>query len=152
MNSIPLFWELVVHEINRISGLNFYDYACIVANFHSVIGTSKEIDPQIENRGYSPEVIAEMQKKFRAEFRGVKSLNLHFTVPLSNFQYDLFNYILFLFRNYEQGILPFPGSASEQPNQIIEIFNVIKALKAEREEVQKKQSESNVGHKDNYKR
>ncbi len=63
---------------------------------------------------------------------------LHFTIPLENFKSDLINHALFLFENYERGVLPFPGSVSEQPAQIIEIFGVFQALKFEIEAAERK--------------
>lgn len=40
---------------------------------------------------------------------------------------------------YEQGVLPFPGSMSEQPNKIIELFKMIDLYKQDKmkQEIQK---------------
>ncbi len=42
-------------------------------------------------------------------------------------------FLLHLFFQYERGFLPFPGSISEQPSKIIDIFSVFTYLKSERQ-------------------
>jgi hypothetical protein len=44
-------------------------------------------------------------------------------------------------RQYDKGVLPFPGSLSQQPNKVIEAFAVIERYKFEKLERDRKQKE-----------
>lgn len=44
------------------------------------------------------------------------------------------------YRQYQNGILPFPGSMSEQPNKVIELFRLFGAHEAEKTEQQIKKN------------
>lgn len=55
--------------------------------------------------------------------------------------HDNFNHILFLQSQFEKGMLPFDGSLSDQPAQIIEIFNLIERLKLKEQRKQQKAAE-----------
>ncbi len=60
------------------------------------------------------------------------------------YRHPYFNNFLFLFKNYQRGILPFKGSLMEQPAYIIDIFNLIENLKIEHEDAeQARQSKRN---------
>lgn len=62
------------------------------------------------------------------------SLNLHFKQGIEDMSIGYFNYVFTLFELYKNhGVLPYPGSASEQPAKIIEIFDVLQALTSERD-------------------
>lgn len=58
-----------------------------------------------------------------------------------------FNSFLFLYKNYEKGILPFEGSILEQPAYIIEIFGLIETLKLDREEEERQRQERDNGRR-----
>lgn len=63
------------------------------------------------------------------------SLNVHFKKGVDSFNVDYFNFVIAAFDIYDKhGVLPYPGSLSEQPNKIIEIFNVLSSLKQERDQ------------------
>jgi hypothetical protein len=62
------------------------------------------------------------------------SLDVHFKRGIENMSVEYFGYAITLFDLYHKsGVLPYPGSASEQPAKIIEIFQVLESLKNERE-------------------
>ena len=118
--------------MDDISSLDNYEYVCLVANYNSMTG-GKKIDDTLESRGYTPEAIAQARGKFAATFSPVKSCNLRFTKPFEHLKFEPMSYVLTLFDNYERGCLPFPGSVSEQPAQIMEIFSVLRQLRHESE-------------------
>jgi hypothetical protein len=72
---------------------------------------------------------------------------LRFKRHLSNFKYPLFGYVITLFQNYERGVMPFEGSVSEQPAQLMDIFSLLEALKAEQETKLKEKLERDGRHK-----
>lgn len=81
-----------------------------------------------------------MQIAANKTHKPVEYLGLSFTKPLSNFKIHNFDYIATLYNQYDKhGTLPFPGCLTEQPNKVIEAFNVIKALILEESERQQKQ-------------
>lgn len=62
------------------------------------------------------------------------SLDVHFKRGIDDMSVEYFGYAITLFDLYHKhGILPYKGSASEQPAKIIEIFQVLESLKNERE-------------------
>ena len=48
---------------------------------------------------------------------------------LCSYLHPSFNTFLFLFKNYEKGILPFKGALGEQPAYIIDVFSMLENLK-----------------------
>ena len=59
-----------------------------------------------------------------------------------NFQHPDMNYYLTLFYDYDKhGSLPFKGSLSEQPNYIMEVFNLIRILKLDKAEEDRQREE-----------
>lgn len=118
----------------EISGLTDYGFVCLVAQYNTATSNSKHsVDPNLEARGHSAEAIAQANKHFSARFAPVVSCGLRFTKPFDHFKFDHIGYVYTLFENYERGSLPFPGSTSEQPAQIMEIFSVLSRLKVEYE-------------------
>jgi hypothetical protein len=83
------------------------------------------------------------QKKAVEAFQPVTSCGLKFTKHLSRFKYPLFGYALQLFENYERGLLPFEGSVSDQPAQVMELFSVIQNLRFEQEKKQMEKIKQN---------
>lgn len=70
-------------------------------------------------------------------------MGIKYNKPLSNFKHPYLGYILLLLENYEKGLLPFPGTISDQPAQVIEMFSLIQNLKIEHQNKLNKQSEQN---------
>lgn len=87
----------------------------------------KDHETELRSRGYTEEHL----KRINQKTPDVKVNGLIFSRPLTNFKYELIGYVLILAENYEKGNLPFPGSVSEQPGQIMDILNVIQNLKIE---------------------
>jgi hypothetical protein len=133
------FWGYVIHKIEEISSVSTIDFINLVGNYHALSNGKPDIDPIIESR-YPPEVLAQVIQNKKKTFGELITLGLKFTVPPSQFEYEHMHYVLTLFENYDKGQLPFPGSVSEQPAQIMQIFNVIDALRQE----QRKKLENNV--------
>lgn len=71
----------------------------------------------------------------------------NFHTCFCNFIYPDFNYFSMLYGQYEKGNLPYPGSMSEQPNKVIEIFNVLDLLNIERQEKLHKEHEKSLGRR-----
>ena len=57
--------------------------------------------------------------------------HLQYHTCFCNFLHPQFAYYLALFEAFHKGMLPFPGSTSEQPAQVVEIFMLLESLKAE---------------------
>lgn len=54
-----------------------------------------------------------------------------------------FGFLMSLFDQYEKGFLPYKGSITEQPNKIMDVFNLISQLKLELENKMRKESKGN---------
>jgi hypothetical protein len=128
----------VVLEIERVSTLSTVEFINIVGHYHTLASGYSDNSNELEARGYSPEAIAQVKRLKDGGFEGLKTVGLYFKRPPYNFTSDILHYALTLFENYERGVLPFPGSLSEQPAQILEIFSVLRALRNERELLERK--------------
>ena len=105
------------------------------------------IDPRLLNRGFTKEQLDALRQgaEQRVESNEIVSLNTRITGDLGRFNYNLFDYVINLYHVYNKaGTLPYPGSTSEQPAKIIEIFNTIEQLYLEQrqQEIAKQEKES----------
>ena len=65
-----------------------------------------------------------------------------FSTCVCNFIHNELNFFLTLFHEFDKhGTLPFPGSLGDQPNFIIEVLNLLKSMKLEKEAEDHKQAE-----------
>lgn len=90
------------------------------------------IDPRMFENRTEAEI-----KYLRRTMTGTKqiSCDMEFTREFKEYpEYAHFNFVMFAYYAFEtSGVLPFPGSLSEQPAQIMEIFETILALDTERQ-------------------
>lgn len=121
----------MTHKIDEISSLSTAEFINLVGTYTALTSGKSDFDPELINKGYSPEALAEARKLTEKKFKPFETVGLRFTKPLDNFKSDILGYSWTLFENYERGLLPFPGTVSEQPAQIMEIFGVFQALKTE---------------------
>lgn len=149
MSHISVVWHCIAHLVLDVSSLSLTDFALIAGHYNSLLSDKTESDDSLLARGYTPEAIASMRKRQSKKFSPITSVGLRFLKPVSEFQYGQMHFVLDAFDNYERGVMPYPGSFSEQPAQIIEIFGLIRALRREQEEKLRKRNEANVRqHKD----
>lgn len=148
MSHVALLWHIVAHEVDKVSSLSVYEFVNLVGHFHDLASGKPSKDSSLNNRGYSPEILEQINKEREKTFSPISSLGLRFTKPLHHFKSDILVYSLTLFENYERGVMPFPGSTSEQPAQVMEIFGVLQSLRLERQEIERKKLErQNVRNK-----
>lgn len=120
-----------------MSTLSFREYVSIVASTHLVYKNEPD-KKEIDRSRYSPEQLKVLEETLKLESRGAsvdnKILNLRFSEPLKKFADQVYNfdYFLTLYMSYKNhGLLPFEGSHADQPNKIIEVFNIINAVVTE---------------------
>jgi len=102
------------------------------------------IDPRLLERGFTDEQIQKLQQQLSIKTRAdiARSLNLRLSGDLSRFKYDNFSFAVNMHNAFEKhGILPYNGPYTEQPAQIIEIFNVLDQLSFERREKQHRENQ-----------
>jgi hypothetical protein len=142
VNFSNLLIDLIVHKAFSLSEISTADYINLVGNYnHAIQGGREEIDPKLAARGYSQEVLNLTKQNLK--HNAITSCGIKFKKHLSCFKYPLFGYVLTLFQNYERGQLPFEGSVSDQPAQIMDIFSLLESLKAEQETKLKEKMERN---------
>jgi hypothetical protein len=125
-------WRCVFGQVIEISSLSNYDCICLVAHYNDAYdGEKNRVAPALAARGYTAEQLAQADTRLVERFNPVESCGIRFTRPFGNLKYDALGYVLKLFDGYERGCVPFPGSVSEQPAQIMEVFGVLKQLKQE---------------------
>lgn len=120
-------------EISTVTDL---EYIHIVGNYNNA--DKQDEEQALRDRGYSEDRIRFMLKGKKGS--SFKSLDVVFH-DKNNLKYPYFSYVYTAYLNYERGILPYPGSLSEQPAKIMDIFSVLGALKFESEEKMRKKVE-----------
>lgn len=141
-------WQYVYVNIIRMSSLSVVDYVNLCGHY-SKLQSGPSIDPRLLERYQNqPERLEQLKKSIIAKgIKSTRTLNLDFKAPLEDFNYNPFSYVYTLFLQYKQGTLPFPGSTSEQPAQIIEIFNTLDSLEMETKERQMKEEQRKAKRK-----
>ena len=127
--------------VMAISGATAADYVLLVGHFNYVqIGD--KIDPRLRERGYTEAMIKELESRVSRFKTTVRSLNIEFTDHIENYKHPAFDQIMSLYSPYrEHGLLPFPGSVSEQPAQVMDFFSVLDSLIHEREEKERQRQQ-----------
>jgi hypothetical protein len=128
----------VAGKILEISSLSEYDFINLCANYLAILRNEQDNESELIARGYTKQQLAAVKKPLKRH-HAVNIFNLKFTKPLTDFRYSLLNYVCVLFENYEKGNLPYEGTISEQPAQIIEIFQVIKSIRYEHQKAVEKE-------------
>lgn len=124
------------------------DFIRLVATYNDLTNGSKtKMDPRLAAKGYTEAQLAHANKNFVATFSPVTSCGLRFTKPFAHLKFEPISYVLTLLENYERGCLPFPGSVSEQPSQIMELFSILSQLKHEAETRAREQQKQKVSPK-----
>lgn len=113
---------------DQISSVSDYEFVCLVAHFNTLVGESNQTSNAEFDSRYTPAQITEMKRSRAKTFNPITSCNLRFTRPFEYLKFQSFGYVLTLYDNYKRGCLPFPGTVSEQPAKIIEIFSIIQKL------------------------
>lgn len=131
LGHIPLLWEYVTQLIINISSIGC-DYIPLTANYYNIISGTKEEDISLlKARGFSEEQIRSALNQKLNTTNITEINNIRFLVPTTRFKYSLIGYLLILLENYERGILPYPGSVSEQPAQVMEMITLLSSIKSE---------------------
>lgn len=120
--------------------MNSFDHICITASFYYAIDNKFKCEEKIEE--YARKSNYEKAKMLIQTANGCGVIHDKIMYQVDNvgyhscfctFKHPYFYNYLYLFKNYERGILPFSGSLTEQPAYIIEIFTLLENLKADRE-------------------
>lgn len=132
MDNFPLVWQYVIQNIFEVSTLLPSDHITIAAHYTALLRNEKDSEKQLVNRNYPEHMIAAAKKNVR--FPDVRIGGLVFTVPITRFKHPLLHYLITLLENYERGSLPFPGTISEQPSQVIEMLSLMQFLRSEHQQ------------------
>ncbi len=73
--------------------------------------------------------------------------NLIYYSCIGNFTHTSVDYLIELYFNFQRGVMPFKGGIQEQPNKIIEIFQIIEQVNSEKQEAKIKEAERNAKSK-----
>ena len=110
----------------------------LIANFNFLASGSKDKRKELKQRGFTEQQIeASLPTGEGKEI----SLNIVFKNGFESFKCDEISYLLETHSAFEKSMLPFAGSFSEQPAKVIEVFQLISALKQERDDRARKEQE-----------
>ena len=141
-----MLWEAVFDEIMQYNMLTFNENVLLTANLQRYF-LPKHFNCNTCGKKFR---IAEQKKAFR-ERKGCYDYStrsyiiekIEYKTCLGNFYDSSVYYLIELFLKYRDGVMPFPGSLSEQPAKIIEVFQIIEQKYREWEK--EKQQEKNNG-------
>ena len=124
-----------------MSSLSHWEYVSLVGNYLRV-RDGNTVDPTLYDRGYTESQIKAMEERLKVSISSAKGANLSFSCNLDNFEYNQFDFVITTYRAYrDNGILPFSGPLADQPNKMIEIFNIVDQLKYEVEEREQRKAD-----------
>ncbi len=66
--------------------------------------------------------------------------NINYYKCIGNYQDSMVNFYIEEYLQYEKGIYPYPGNLGEQPNKIIEIFDLIDQVKRDKQKQEEKKN------------
>jgi hypothetical protein len=129
---VPIFILLIYQAAQSISTLSYKEYIELVAA--TVYGFKNEPEKKIDRSRYTEAQLKALEASVKTKIVEHKILNLKFTRDLIEFSKNVYNfeYLMTLYSSFKQhGTLPYQGSLSDQPNKIIEVFNVIGSVVTE---------------------
>lgn len=132
-----MFWELIAQRIFDISLVSFAERVVLTGHYYSVISGAQKEEQTLKQRNYPAHMLAALKT---AKHPVSEIAGLRFNVPTTRFEYPLLAYLLTLTENYERGVLPFPGSLSEQPSKVIELIEIIQLVRMEYQNKQQKEN------------
>lgn len=124
-------WDYVSYQIEEVSSPTFSERALLLASIEAKVepekfdcatcitqyGTSEKLQGKTQAKRKSKGCFDYKTKGYRLDqFKYTNCIGNH-TVPI--------DYIMDAFTLYEKGQLPFEGTLGDQPNKIIEIFDII---------------------------
>jgi hypothetical protein len=120
--------------------LTNFDRACLVAKYNSNY-KRETVNPEIFKKGYTEAQIKYLRKSLGKTMN--VSCDIEFTKEYNEYpDYYHFNFVMTTYHTWNKsGACPFPGSVSEQPGQIMDIFDLLFQLDMEREEDMRRKAE-----------
>lgn len=140
-------------KINEISNSTLYDYISLNAEIATLYNNytckSHSLEKQLLSLNERPQHIIDYKKcEINTSRANCKTNitnrpqyivdNILYKKCLCNYKHSNFNYLFTLYENYMKGNLPFMGAISDQPNQTIELINIIKNAVAREENIMQK--------------
>jgi len=133
-------WDLLSACIDQASTLTPYEYITLTAALEARYEPQKfNCATCIMQYGKSQRLMDKTDRKRQSKGCygvGVKTYrldNIKYSMCVGNFNKEI-DYIIEAFSLYEKGVLPFKGNLGNQPNKIIEVFNIIFRRRAKEQE------------------
>ena len=121
-----------------MSSISTGEYALFLASLESKLDPKKfHCGSCITQYGNSERLIKKTERKRKSKgcfdftSKNYRLENVRYLTCIGNFAVPIDFYIE-AFGLYEKGVLPFEGNISDQPNKIIEIFQLIEVRRAEK--------------------
>lgn len=145
-------WAYIISEIESLSSITIQEYISLVSswNYHTntkqynckeqykKFKTSEKLQ-EFKNRNGCDNIIS---TKPRQHYENITFYNCY----CNHLDYSFLN-LIGMYDRYQTGFLPYPGSAQEQPNKVIELFNIISKFKYEQELQNSEKSSSSIRKK-----
>ncbi len=127
----------------EISSLTLEDFVLIQANWLTLTDEQFQCEKYFDILSLRKD--AETVTNYERKIRGcgvflnepkveIEGIGYHSCLCHKDYKHPNMDSLLFLHDNYKKGILPYKGSLTEQPAQIIEVFQLIDRLYSDRQQ------------------
>lgn len=131
----------------QISSVSFYERSLIVGQYNSYF-QDNDIDPRLLSKGLTEQQIQQIRNRMGK--KEVVSLDLRFTKDLKLFKHPKFDFLYQLYDAWSShNTLPFKGSFTDQPSQILEYFTIFDQLKYEQDKRAKLKADREIKKRQN---
>jgi hypothetical protein len=128
----------VGYFIHSVSSLTTGEYAILISSIEAKLDPKKfHCGTCITQYGSSPRLIGKSERKRRTKgcfdytSKSYRIDNIRYTTCIGSFAVPI-DFFVEAFSLYEKGVLPFKGGIGEQPNKIMEVFQLIEVRRSEK--------------------
>jgi hypothetical protein len=130
VGEIPIFWEIIYIKIMEISSVSISEYILVCASYLSILRDEKTHKINLKDRGYKDHQIQKVSEKTLT----FKLLGLRFKKHLTEFEYKDISFLLMIYDQYKNGVLPENGCMLDQSSHIIELMTVLQSVSIQHEQ------------------
>lgn len=131
-------WDYIAGAVSQLSTLSSGEYVFLLASLESKLDPKKfHCGTCITQYGSSDRLVQKTERKRKSKgcfdftSKNYRLENIRYNTCIGNFSIPI-DYFVEAFSLYEKGVLPFKGGVGEQPNKIMEIFQLIEVRRAEK--------------------
>lgn len=120
-----------------VSTLSTGEYVLLLASLESKLDKKFHCGTCMTQYGSSDRLVLKTEKKRKSKgcfdiiSKSYRIDNIRYNTCIGNFAVPI-DFFIEAFSLYEKGVLPFKGSIGEQPNKIMEVFQLVEVRRSEK--------------------